>query len=88
MSLNNRISFRDTNCADGGAIVSDLRAVPPQCDSPKATIETFVMQPKVSQNNLIGQLAEVDGGESRDPSCYGIYFLMTGQSVPAAADIA
>ena len=83
MSLNNRISFRDAKCASGGLV--DLQAVPlpNDGDSPQATMETIVMGPEMSQNNLIGQSAEVDGSESHDSSCYDVNFLMAGQSVPS-----
>ena len=87
MSLNNRISFRDANRAAGGLV--DFRAVPlpNNGDSPQATMETAVIGPEMSQNNLIGQSAELDEGESHDPSCYDVHFLMTGRSALSVADI-
>ena len=64
VSLNNRISFRDANCApEGGSI--DLLVVPSliNSDSPEATTETFITENERSQNYPIGQSAKVDESE-------------------------
>jgi hypothetical protein len=71
VTLNNRISFRDAYCAPGGGVV-DLRVVPLPTgnngNSSEATmpVEMNFIDPEKSQNDLIGQSAEVNESKLSD----------------------
>jgi hypothetical protein len=83
VSLNNRISFRDAYCAPGGGIV-DLPVVPSHINdgSSDPTMEITAIESEKSQEDHVGQSAEVDEGESHGSSCYVTHFLMTGRPAP------
>jgi len=67
LSLNNRISYRDTYGTPGGVV--DLRVVPFPINaaSSEATMETIAIEPEKPQEDLMGQPAEVEESESHDP---------------------
>ena len=67
VSLNNRISFRDANCApEGKSFNPQVVSSPINSNSAGVTMETFVMENEMSQKYPIGRSAEVDESESHD----------------------